>query len=456
MTTSATAVWEYRGASGNNDQGGGYDSGISGAGTDYSQQDAAQLSLTDCATSGAGVTTLTSAAGGFTAAMIGNTINISAGTNLNIGTYWITARTDTNTVTLNMAPDDGVGGVSGGTGKVGGAFAYIHDRHFDFTLHEKVEAGNTLWIKNETMTLVTSVLASKDGSAVLPIKIQGYNTTRGDNPTGTNRPLIVAGALGFEFDNFYDIRNLRLTTTATNGLKLDHQCLAVNVKVTQSSGSVRSGIETGSTYNNIVFCEASSTNGYAISAHSAGGKIYGCYAHGSFVGIDMGSNDALAVIGCIADTCTHGIRVSSTAIAAMFCGNTLYNNTTGLSGTSTGHTSWAVIDNLFKDNTTAIGLAELIPSAFLDYNLFHGNGTDIASGYVTKGDNTVSTDPVFTDAANADFSIGSGSGAINGAFNFEFFEDLAGTYKRNIGFDQNDPDAGGGGATRLINGGLVS
>ena len=59
---TADAAWEVRPTNGLNTNGACYDTG--GAGTDYSQQNAAQLSLTDLATSGAGVTTLTSVTGG--------------------------------------------------------------------------------------------------------------------------------------------------------------------------------------------------------------------------------------------------------------------------------------------------------------------------------------------------------------------------------------------------------
>jgi len=78
------------------------------------------LSITDGATAGIGITILTSANGGFTEAMVDKYIYLSSGTNLTIGWYQITGYTNTNTVTLASAPDDGVGGVSGASGKIGG------------------------------------------------------------------------------------------------------------------------------------------------------------------------------------------------------------------------------------------------------------------------------------------------------------------------------------------------
>lgn len=64
-------------------------------------------------------TTLTSEAGGFTAAMVGEKIYISAGTNFIVGWYTIATHVDTNEVTLNeTAATAGAGSV--GVGAMGG------------------------------------------------------------------------------------------------------------------------------------------------------------------------------------------------------------------------------------------------------------------------------------------------------------------------------------------------
>src|SRR3990167_7438270 len=83
----ADAAWEVRPTNGSLLNGGCYDTG--GAGTDYSQQDAAQLSITDGATTGAGVTTFTSAAAGFTSVMADNCLHLESGTNVTPGFYEI-------------------------------------------------------------------------------------------------------------------------------------------------------------------------------------------------------------------------------------------------------------------------------------------------------------------------------------------------------------------------------
>lgn len=121
MALTAAQQWWVR-AGGAQTNGGGFDSTVSGAGTNYADQDAAQLSIVDGATTGA-VATLTSAAAGFTALMVGNVIRIASGTNFIAGYYVIVTFTNATTVVLDRACTSGIG-VSG-VAKVGGAFASL-------------------------------------------------------------------------------------------------------------------------------------------------------------------------------------------------------------------------------------------------------------------------------------------------------------------------------------------
>lgn len=80
--------------------------------------DILQLHLTDLAMV-KDSTTLTSITGGFTAAMVGELIYISAGTNFIVGWYTIAGHTDTNTVTLNKTAATAGAGAAG-IGTMGG------------------------------------------------------------------------------------------------------------------------------------------------------------------------------------------------------------------------------------------------------------------------------------------------------------------------------------------------
>ena len=117
----AGTVWEMR-ASGSTSNGGGFFNRDPGTSVDYSQQDAGALTAGDGTTSGIGVTTFTSVTGGFTGAMAGNVTRLISGNNLVPGWYEITSVSDGNTVFLDRAPDDGVGGVDTVSFTVGGAF----------------------------------------------------------------------------------------------------------------------------------------------------------------------------------------------------------------------------------------------------------------------------------------------------------------------------------------------
>jgi len=152
MATNAAAIWRVR-PGGANTNGGGYDSTISGAGTDYSQQDASQLSLTDGALT-AGGTTFTSATGGFTTAMIGNALHINSGTNVVVGWYWITARASTNSITIDR--DCSTGGNSSAVNfKVGGAMGGSTANPFEIarSSNNGAVAGNTVYIKGSSATI---------------------------------------------------------------------------------------------------------------------------------------------------------------------------------------------------------------------------------------------------------------------------------------------------------------
>ena len=73
MAIGAACVWEVR-TTGNDTNGGGY----AGGGTDWSQQDSAQYSVTDGVT--AGTTTITSATANFGTDVVGNVMYVQGGT----------------------------------------------------------------------------------------------------------------------------------------------------------------------------------------------------------------------------------------------------------------------------------------------------------------------------------------------------------------------------------------
>jgi len=304
MAIHADFVFEVR-TTGDDTNGGGYKS--SAGTTDYSQQDVAELSLTDCATSGAGATTLTSVTGGFTAAMVGNSINLSSGTNLTAGFYEITAFTDANTVTLDRSPDDSVGGVSGATGKVGGCLGT--PGALSSILMAK---GNRCWIKEGTYTLTTTT-AGPAGPLDLSVNntwihllIEGYGTVRGDG----GRPVISAGSTApYAVVKIYGSYNIKSQAV-------------IGVVVDGNNNSTRGFLDSSTNYLTGMFLKCKAINCGIIGFHSTG-QLTQCYASGCadgmkgrvlskcFVkdctGVGFSDNTRPSFASdCIAQNCTFG------------------------------------------------------------------------------------------------------------------------------------------------------
>lgn len=195
MSRPSTVVSEVRTA-GADSQAGDFDS--ASAGTDYSQQDTPQLTLTDVVTNGTG--TVTSLTGGFSAAMIGNFFNI-AGT-----PYRITARASSTSITVDGSPS----AASGQTGKVGGAYGTP-----GFVSGLLVN-GNTVHIKTGTYTFTSG--SSNVSGGVLSISARsnwiGYQAARNDKGTG---PTFSAGALTSVTLVYFNTQHIHLDNITCDG-----------------------------------------------------------------------------------------------------------------------------------------------------------------------------------------------------------------------------------------------
>lgn len=439
---NAGTLWEFRPANGAADNGGGFADLDPGTSVDYGNQNSPELVINDGATAGIGNTTLTSAGGGFTAAMAGNIIYLQTGTNLVDGWYQITVFTDTNTVTLDRAPDDGVGGVSGADGNVGGALDIFTDAFLDNTT--LIVPGQTIYVKNDgTMTLTGHISLVNDGTTALPINIIGYNATRGDNPTVNDRPLMAAGANNSNFDDYWLIKNFRFTATSQSGLRVDIGGIIHNCHANNSSGiSNRSAIV--QVAGEVILCEAQSVNGYAIGLNGDAVVVKNCYLHDSAIGVWNNGRDNCQFIANIISDCAVGISDAgvSGAHSILITQNTFYNGTTGLS-INDGF-SFVVTDNIFHTFTNGAAWTTEQLSNFFDNNCWY----NASVSNVTKGDHAVNADPLLTDPANDDFTLQGGSPCLGAGMQIGVPQGVVGDYKWNIGADQDDNAAAGGGIRR--------
>lgn len=433
MAIGAGSVWEYQ-TGGNNNYGGGFDSTISGAGTDYSQQTTAAFAITDLACV-AGGAIVTSANGGFTSLMVGNGFNIVSGTNFTAGFYFIIGYTDGNTVTLDRTP---VGGSSGSAGvaNVGGCFAVPIDAQF-----EAFVAGNNVWVKNGAYTLSASIaVASTSATAVSPIVVEGYYSARGDTPIQNNMPALACGTYSITFGTFWGIRYLSGTGSsspvfASNSLG---GAFFSDCKVLNNSGAAdRTALYLR---NSTAFsCNLSSTNGYAVySDVSNQSMLINCNMHNSKNGV-TGVTASFIIEGCAIYNCTNAAFTAGAAKNTVLS-SVVYNCAGGVKFVNYGYSS--IVNCIISGNTTGLSENANYITNFAKNCLFYDNDTDV-SNFVLDASNITGSDPLFNDPSNGDFTLNGTSPALGMGFDFSKIG-LIGDYKLNIGIDQGDHTASGG------------
>ena len=411
---SASITFEFRSTgTANMVNGGGFKTGASG--TDYSTQDAAQFVPTDLANLSAS-TTLTSATGGFTAAMVGNVIHITAGTNFVTGWYEITVYTDTNTVTLDRTANATLN-ASAGTGYVGGALnvgGSLEDNFFEEISGANAADGITVYFYNNASTSTVTFTPSEvitiagAGGTQAPIKIIGYKTTRGDNPTGTSRPTIALGSNAWTLGDNLELYNLIGTGTATGMITTGTSTKIINCKFINSSTTVdRNSISIASNIGNFIFnSEIINYRGKCINTTTGGSNIIGCYLHDSDIGIKLATTSgATQIVDNIIES-NVTIAILSTGAATgnfVIFGNTLYGSEqktgTGIS-LATGTTNTRILNNIIYGFATGVSHADTQTVGYDDYNDYYNNTNDVsAAGQWQKGSNDQALDPTFTSVA---------------------------------------------------------
>jgi len=285
MALPTATVGEVR-TTGSDTNGGGFCASQPSAGTDYSQQDAPVLSLTDVVTNG--TTTVTSATGGFTVAMIGNLINI-AGT-----TFMIEGWASTNSITVERVTGTG----TGQTAKVGGAWAtpgYACGQ---------IVGGNKVWVKSGTYvpTVVTPNVAGGTmslpaGTLAQPTRFEGYGTVRGDKI----KPFIDATLVGTN-----PLFNLAGDYTEVDSFQLASLRMCVQINSNYSKAYRITGV--GGTYcyyvgsalgASMVDCDGVSIGGQSAFRIDSPSNIYGCTAHDC----TLASGFAIGVAGAVLTRC---------------------------------------------------------------------------------------------------------------------------------------------------------
>lgn len=438
MALPATLVWEIRPTNGTANAGGGFDPSVASPGTDFSQQNAVQVAYTDLVIGASN--TLTSAATPFTSADVGNNITITSGTGFTAGIYNIRSYA-ASAVTLDRSP--GTLSSTGGVGNLGGARSGLNQG--TTKVQASVVAGNKIWIKNEAWNeAITLSIAGASGN---PIVWEGYNSSRGDAPTGSNRPrnnrASAAGNAisGNVADNIY--KNIWVSNCGSTGgwNNSTSSCSFINCRSSNNTGY---GFNVSGLKIN---CETdnNSVDGFNGAASTHRG-IFGCYAHdNSALGFDLTAVSE-PVAFCISEAnASHGLSIGS--VNVNFITNCTINGNTGASTDGvngvTPSAGGLMLFNSIISNNGRYGVNFTDGgSVVADFNNYYGNSTAARNNFPT-GPNDVALDPGYTNAAGGDFSIGTNLKALGFP---GVFPSGTSTGYLDIGAVQRVEPTGGGGA----------
>lgn len=408
MTIATKTDWEIRTA-GAATNGAGFKDLNPGTSVDYGQQDAAELALSDIATDGAG-TGVSSATGGFTAAMEGNCIFL-AGSGFTTGWYQIVGYTDTNNITIDRSAG---ASATGGTGNVGGAYKF--DSTFNNTFFSATNKGtyNTCHIKAGTYT---GFGTAANTMARTYMRFRGFNTARGDDPTGTNRPLLDTGdnASYIYWSGAYGrMEHVRIDSTYSSGTTNSFYASGMpfvmrGCKVTRSGYANAFAARFGGDWAKMLQSEFICTNGTALQSAGGEGMIASyCYIHDSKDGCTYSSSGStgMKIFNCIFDTCT-GYAIM-THYGSAVVNTTIYDCGTGILFNSSHN---MIINTIIHTCATGLNANQ---ETFDDNNCVYNCGTPRTGG-VEAGPNSITSDPLLVDPANQDFTLDATSPAFNTA-----------------------------------------
>lgn len=401
MALSAAQVLEIRSATGSDTNGGGFKAGASG--TDWSQQDTPQYSVTDGVT--AGTTTITSATANFGTDVVGNLIYVQGGTGSVVaGWYEITVRNSATSITVDRST-----GLTAGTGvtlHIGGAFATLGAA---FAIHI---IGNTLWAKG-SFSPTGTVLTLANTTALF-----GYTTSRGDNgQIAVDATGMTAANNTFAMGASSTIGNVAVSNSKAISILGAGNSTAFNCKASAGAGA---GF---STITQVASCEAS---GCAGAGFTSCGTLCFCFAHGCTGASGNGFNACSSMSFCVAAANSQTGLINSATEVGFFCCISYGNGAIGFSGFGAGG---PVFVNCVSYGNTTFGYQWGGTSPNLHgymRNCFAGSNTSGATtNSVTLLDGTptnLSAQPFVDPTVTFDFTpnTAAGGGALlrNGGFDF--------------------------------------
>jgi hypothetical protein len=445
MAISSSQVLEIR-FGGSDTNGGGFKTGASG--TDWSQQNNAQYSVTDGVTNA--TTTITSATANWGTDVVGNLIYVAGGTgSIAAGWYEVTSRTSSTAIVVDRST-----GLTAGTGvtlNLGGALATPGQAAAILNA-----SGQKAWWKYSasTFTMTTSTagpagpISLASGFALV---LEGYDVTRGDR-TG-NRPKISWASVASP-------GSLTYIATAVGSAK---QVFA-NIAVDANSVTNVACFNLNTTRVSAVDCQALNATGTGTFGYNCQTSLLRCYSSNCLTGF----NGLCVAVACQASTGTTGFsnQTANIRCVASGCSTSGFSNTSNLYimdrctadgcgtngfsvGSGIGHLS-----SCLATNTTTTGFSLGTSVAALTNCAAYKNGANTSgTALINEGFITLTADP-YVNKAGGDFrpnTTSGGGAALRGAGIGVYGQ----TDNSDIGAVQHTDPSGTVGINSLVDGGLV-
>lgn len=353
-----------------------------------------------------------------TAGATQSSIYLADATNANKKIFWITAFDDTlKTVTVDTAPT----GVTSSAWRIGGRHVLTNA-----SVEGALRAGDTAIFNNSPAAAASTIWTFRiagTAAAGMPT-IQGKAGTRPVFNT-TNTATCVTGNSLFNTH----IKNLELDQDGASGdvLTAAAQMVIESTKISDGGGN---GIaaDASAVGTRVFGSEVTGVSGDGINLVSAITIIMGNYIHDNTGdGLEINTGTLRLVISFnIFDTnggrgvfFSAAVTTGATGIALLNA-NTVYGNgNSGLEITDTDtFVDW--VNNIFQNNGDAANEYNVEKVAgtaeFISYHAYNCYNTASAGGSanllnVTTNTTEITTDPLFTNAASGDFSLGATSPA---------------------------------------------
>lgn len=397
MALVAATTWEVR-TTGSDNNGGGFVTGASGS--DFSQQNGAQATLTTASTVHTTTTQINVAPGDYTVTAndVGNIFHITGGT-ATAGFYQITvADTINNRWTLDRSA-----GTSGQTvvGKMGGAMATPG------AASAPCVAGNRMFIKRGTYPITSTTVNVANGKIgpIAGVVIIGYDTTRsfGNSDTGPTIQLNVAS--GVMFGTNILVYNVICDGNSTGALQntvstVYEQCIVKNFSTTSSGGG-------GAAF---VGCEITANAAVALSP-----QVYlNCYVHANTVTQTIASGGVAcnSIFASNTGATTDGLSSANQSAQIITC--TFYGNgRDGLRIATNASVIGAQVVNCHAEGNTGNGynLTGTGQLTLVSCGSYNNSARSASSGTINDLNPITLSGSAFTNAAGGDFSLNGTAGA---------------------------------------------